>query len=90
MQLGITLVILIFVKTAISISDELFESAERFAGRLGMSRSELYSTALRHYLQEHRGEGVTERLDEIHGAEQEGLEPDLQRLQRRSLPKDEW
>ena len=78
------------MKTAISISDELFESAERFAERLGMSRSELYSTALRHYLQEHRGEGITERLAEIHGAEQEGLEPDLQRLQSRSLPKDEW
>lgn len=78
------------MKTAISISDELFDSAERFAGRMGISRSELYSTALRHYLREHRGEGVTERLDEVYGAEREGLEPDLQRLQARSLPKDGW
>lgn len=55
-----------------------------------MSRSELYTTALRRYLEEHRGEGVTERLDEIYGAEREGLDTGLLRLQERSLPKDEW
>lgn len=78
------------MKTAISISDELFQSAERFAGRMGMSRSELYAIALRQYLREHRGEGVTERLDEVYGAEQEELDPGLQHLQVRSLQKDEW
>lgn len=78
------------MKTAISISDELFESAERFAGRMGMSRSDLYSTALRQYLREHRSEGVTERLNEVYGTELEGLEPGLQRLQKSSIPKDEW
>lgn len=78
------------MKTAISISDDLFESAERFAERMGMSRSELYATALRRYLEEHSDEGVTERLDEIYGSEQEGLDAGLQRLQERSLPKDGW
>ncbi len=78
------------VKTAISIPDELFESAERFAHRQGMSRSELYATALRHYLQEHRNEDVTERLDEIYGTEDGALDPAIARLQARSLPKDTW
>lgn len=78
------------MKTAISINEELFESAERFARERGMSRSELYATALRQYLEEHRGEMVTERLDEIYGAEVGDLDPAVARLQARSLPEDDW
>jgi metal-responsive CopG/Arc/MetJ family transcriptional regulator len=78
------------MKTAISIPEELFESAEQFARRRGMSRSELYATALRHYLGEHGGEVITERLDEIYGAESDGLDPYIARLQARSLPEDDW
>lgn len=78
------------MKTAISIPEELFESAEQFARGQGMSRSELYATALRHYLGEHRGEVITERLDEIYGAESGALDLDIARLQARSLPEDDW
>jgi metal-responsive CopG/Arc/MetJ family transcriptional regulator len=78
------------VKTAISIPEELFESAEQFARGRGMSRSELYATALRHYLGEHRGEMITERLDEIYGEESGSLDPDIAHLQARSLPEDDW
>lgn len=78
------------MKTAISIPDKLFESAEQFARRQGMSRSELYATALRCYLQEHRNEGITERLDEVYGTEDGALDPAIARLQTRSLPRDDW
>lgn len=78
------------MKTAISINEELFESAERFARERGISRSELYATALRHYLEEHRGERITEKLDEVYGAEPGDLDPNIARLQARSLPKDDW
>lgn len=78
------------MKTAISIPEELFESGERFARERGMSRSELYATALRRYLVEHRGERITERLDEVYVAEPEGLDPTVASLQSRSLPEDDW
>lgn len=78
------------MKTAISITEELFESAEQFARGRGMSRSELYATALRHYLREHGGEAITERLDEIYGEEPGGLNTAVARLQTRSLPEDDW
>ena len=78
------------MKTAISIPEELFESAEEFARGRGMSRSELYVTALRQYLREPRGETITERLDEIYGAEPDGLDPAVACLQARSLPEDGW
>ncbi len=80
------------MKTAVSIPEELFESAKGLARRLGMTRSELYTKALRDYLREYRGEGITERLDEVYGAEEKegGLDPVVVRLQGRSLPEDEW
>ena len=78
------------MKTAISIPEELFESAEQFARGRGMSRSELYATALRQYLREHWGADVTRRLDEIYGEESDGLEPAVARLQSRSLPEEDW
>jgi metal-responsive CopG/Arc/MetJ family transcriptional regulator len=78
------------MKTAISVPDELFESAEQFAQRQGMSRSELYATALRYYLQKHQSGGITQRLDEIYSTDDGVLDPAIARLQARSLPKDAW
>lgn len=78
------------MKTAVSIPDSLFDSAERFARERGMSRSELYATALREYLNEHRAQWITEKLDEIYEEEPEGLDPVLSRVQDLSLPKDAW
>lgn len=77
------------MKTAISINEELFESAEQFAREQGMSRSELYATALRHYLEERRGERITGRLDKIYAIEPGNLDPAIARLQSRSMPEDD-
>lgn len=94
MPRGITEVILGGVKTAVSIPDGLFESAEGFARRRGMSRSELYASALREYLEGHGGEGITECLDAVYAgerAEESHLDPVLGRMQAESLPaEDDW
>ena len=78
------------MKTAVSIPDNLFQSAEQFAQRQGLSRSELYARALQHYLHQNRNEQVTQQLDALYVAESSTLEPALARLQSLSLPKDEW
>ncbi len=78
------------MKTAISIPDELFESAEQFAQRRGLSRSELYTTALRKYLQEHRSEAITQQLDALYSEEASTLDPAFVRAQTQAVPKDEW
>ena len=41
------------MKVALSIPDELFESAETLGRRLGVSRSRLYATALADYVASH-------------------------------------
>ncbi len=94
MPRSITPVILGSVKTAVSIPDGLFESAEGFAKRRGMSRSELYAKALDAYLAEHKAEGITERLDAVYAgerAEESRLDPLLERMQADSLAaEDGW
>ena len=51
------------MKTAISIPDETFNEAERRAAQLGVSRSEFFTTAARHYIQELNAESLTGRID---------------------------
>lgn len=87
---GITLVILPFVKTAVSLPDRVFEAAERVAKRLGISRSELYARAVAKFVEEHRGDRVTEALDRVYGEADSRMDPALARLQAASLPPDEW
>jgi len=53
------------VKTAISIPDTTFQRAERRARELGVSRSELYSTAVEGWLNAHEQQRMTERIDEV-------------------------
>lgn len=88
--MGITAVILPLMKTAVSVPDQLFEAADRFARRLGLSRSELYSKALQEYLGSHREEGITEALNRLYDEEDSSLDPGLASIQSSSLPKDEW
>ena len=78
------------MKTAISIPDEVFESAEKFAKQTGVSRSELYVTALRSFLEEHRSDRVTEKFNEVYGKEDSKADPVFQKMQLRTLRKDKW
>ena len=78
------------MKIALSIPDELFESAETLGRRLGVTRSRLYATALADYLAKHRGRKTTERLDAVYAAEQGRVDPGVRRAQRRSLEPDTW
>ena len=78
------------MKTAISIPDGIFQRAERLAKRLQVSRSELYRTALREYVDEHAAEDVTERLNEVYEAEESHLEAGLARIQAASVPAEDW
>ena len=78
------------MKTAISLPDELFLSADELAERQGVSRSEWYATAVSEYLAEHRGEDVTSRLNEVFADESSGLSPALRAAQARSVSSGKW
>jgi metal-responsive CopG/Arc/MetJ family transcriptional regulator len=78
------------MKTAISIPDDVFESADELAEELGVSRSELYSTAVAEYLAKHRAQDVTAKLNEVYATEPSGLPPDIRKAQALSIGKADW
>jgi metal-responsive CopG/Arc/MetJ family transcriptional regulator len=78
------------VKTAISIPDKVFRSADTLAKHLGISRSQLYATAIADFLSRHQGRHVTERLDAVYEEEDSSLPSNLIRLQAKSLAHEEW
>ena len=75
------------MKTAISIPDKVFESAEKLAHRLGKSRSQLYTHALYSYLEKNDDELVQEALDKVYASSPSNVDSTLQTLQTKSLPK---
>lgn len=78
------------MKTAISVPDPVFASADALAKRLGISRSQLYATALAEYVAKFQTSKVTERLDAVYARETSRLDPELARAQRRALKRAEW
>ncbi|MBV1878762.1 MAG: ribbon-helix-helix domain-containing protein [Pseudomonadales bacterium] len=78
------------MKTAISIPDQIFAAAEQTAKRLGISRSELYASAVRDYIESHVSEEITEKLNQVYSAEKSALDSSLQSMQSSSLGKEDW
>ena len=84
------------MKTAVSIPDDIFEGAERFARRTKKSRSRLFSDALREYLARHAADEVTEAMNNV--CAELGDTPDLEVTKdpfvssaaRRVLERSEW
>jgi predicted DNA-binding protein len=59
------LVILIDMKTAISLSDETFQRVDHAARRLGVSRSEFFAQAAERWLEALEDGGTTEAIDRV-------------------------
>jgi len=78
------------MKTAISLPDPLFRSADGLARRLGMSRSRLFATAVAEFIAKHRTDKVTERLNEVYSAVPSKIDPQLTRAQKRATTPGEW
>ena len=78
------------MKTAISIPDSVFHSAQTLADRLGISRSELFCRALEAYMVTHRDDKVTRALNELYSEEPSGLDEVAAQMQRLSLPREDW
>ncbi len=78
------------MKTAISVPDDLFRTAEAAARLLRVSRSKLYATALADFLERQQSDTITERLNEIYKRRPAKLDPALHRAQLKSLQKESW
>lgn len=84
------------VKTAISIPDDVFAQAEHVAKRLGLSRSELFTRAVKAYIARRAEDNITASYDAAFGAAPGGDAVDVaeesfrREATRRALLNVEW
>ena len=78
------------MKIAVSVPNEVFERAERLVKRLGVSRSELYTRALREYLARHAPDEVTQALDVLCEELHTGSDEFVREAGRRVVEASDW
>lgn len=78
------------MKTAISIPDPIFQSAEIMAHQLAISRSELFTKAISEYLETHKYQDVTESLNQVYAGFSSSLDEELTVMQLNSIEKGAW
>ena len=78
------------MKTAISIPDEVFALAERFARQTRRSRSEVYSAAVREYVARHASDEVTEAMNRVCADVETASDKFVAAAGRRALEQSEW
>jgi len=77
------------MKTAVSVPDDVFREAERYAKRAKKSRSQVFSEAVSEYLARRSPDVVTEALDAV--VEVVGGARDFEtRAARSTLRRVEW
>jgi len=78
------------MKTAISIEKKLYDDAENYSRSAGLSRSKLYSTAVREYIQNHTPDFVTEKYNEYYHNHDSKLDDDLRAAACRLFDMEDW
>lgn len=78
------------MKTAVSIPDEVFQSAERLARRARKSRSRIFSEALQEYVARHAPEEVTDAMDRAVALVGESPDKFITAAARHVLERTEW
>jgi metal-responsive CopG/Arc/MetJ family transcriptional regulator len=78
------------MKTAISLPDSVFEEAEGLAQQLGLSRSELYTEALKAYLEKYNRHQILHKLNQVYSEQLSEVDPVIAKMQFMSLPHEDW
>ncbi|MFM8215577.1 MAG: hypothetical protein ACKN82_13155 [Pirellula sp.] len=78
------------MKTAISIPDELFESAERLIAKLKISRSRLYARAIAEFVARHDEDVVTQQMDQALREMEAPYEELSKEASRQVLRRESW
>jgi len=81
------------IKTAISIEKPLFEEIEALAEEMDVSRSHLFSLAVREYVQRHKSQKLLDAINAAYGDQPDASEEKLlaqMRPRHRELVKDQW
>jgi len=77
------------MKTAISIPDQIFKKVESLAHTLGISRSELFTTAIARFIEERDEHIIISRLNAVYSDQSSALDKDVYALQYHALKPDD-
>lgn len=78
------------MKIAISVPDEVFAAGEHLAHQLGISRSQLYASALSAYLGERGAAAVTAKLNTVYANEASRQDKAFTGVQLTRLANETW
>jgi len=78
------------MKTAISVSDDVFQLTEELAKKLKVSRSKIFAMGVKKLAEEYNDDEVTEKLNRFYEKERAEIDPVIIKMAALSLPKDEW
>lgn len=78
------------MKTAISVSDDVFELSERLAKKLKVSRSKIFAMGVKKLAEEHDEEELIANVNKVCEKVDTSVDPVLFKMTMMSLPKDEW
>ncbi len=78
------------MKTAISVSDDVFQLSEKLSKKLKVSRSKIFAMGVKKLAEEYNDDEVTEKLNRFYEKERAEIDPLIMKMAALSLPKDEW
>lgn len=78
------------MKTAVSVPDPIFASAERLAKKMKKSRSQVYSEAVAEYVARHEPDTVTEQINAVCDEVDTRPDPFVTEAARRILAGSDW
>lgn len=78
------------MKTAISVSDDVFELSEKLAKKLKVSRSKVFALGVQKLAEEHDKDALIAKINEVCEEVDTSLDPFWKKAQSRILSKNEW
>ena len=78
------------VKTAISIEKPIFEKINILAKRLNVSRSYIFSQAVKEYIQRHQNIELLQQLNDIYDDQQTDSLVQKMRPKHKKMVNDQW
>ena len=78
------------MKTAISVPVDVFQTSERLAKKLKISRSAVFAMGIKKLAEVYDDDEVTAKLNEFYSREKAELDPVILKMAALSLPDDEW
>ncbi len=78
------------MKTAISVSDDIFELSERLAKQLKVSRSKIFAMGVEKLGKEFEKDEITKKLNDFYGENKAEIDPVVSKISFLSSHNEEW